>query len=221
MDRDIRAWGRRIVSLVNSLAAVGFSLFFLLGSLSERTYESLPGRVWPGLTGAGILLLNLLSLLYLRSAPGGGSKGRVEQIEGGPIFSERGGVRVQVSLEALSQGLMLAGQGVRALSRLQIKIERPTRRKILITAGFQVAEASPLQELGRELHQALTHRFDEMIALDEDHSVEYAIVFEGYSGKASAPMATKDVPVLGSRKDRSESPPFTGPRYPVEPGEEA
>jgi len=219
MDRDIRAWGRRLISLVNSLAACSAALFFVLGSLSGRIYESMPDLVWPSLAGAGILLLNLLSLIYLRSAPVQGLGRRTESLETGPILSHRDGATVQVSLEALSQGLMLAGQTVTGLSRLQIKIERPTRRKILITAGFQVADASPVQELGKQLHDALSARFAEMITLEKENQVDYQIVFEGYSGKAQGRRPAKGVPSLGSRKD-SEHPPFTGPRYPVDSGDE-
>ena len=226
MERDIRAWGRRLIGLVNSLAACAAALFFVLGSLSGRLYESMPDLVWPGLAGAGILLLNLYSLIYLRGAGGGATGRRSELIETGPILSRKGGSTVQVSLEALSQGLMLAGQSVSGLSRLQIKIQRPTRRKILVTASFQAVEASALQELGRQLHEALAARFAEMITLDKENRVEYEIVFEGYSGKPPRRQTAKNVtaqnvPVLGGRKDEHELPPFTGPRYPVEPGEEA
>lgn len=221
MERDIRAWGRRLIGLVNSLATCAAALFFVLGSLSGRLYESMPGVVWPGLAGAGILLLNLYSLIYLRGAGGATTGRRSERMETGPILSHQGGSTVQVSLEALSQGLMLAGQNVSGLSRLQIRIQRPTRRKILVTASFQAAEASPLQELGRQLHEALAARFAEMIALDKENQVEYEIVFEGYSGKTRGRQPAKGVPALGLRKDEHELPPFTGPRYPVEPGEDS
>jgi len=219
MERDIRAWGRRLVRLINSLTVCSAALFFVLGTLSARFYEAMPGLVWPGLIGAGILVMNLLSLLYLGSRPGQRLGQRYEPVEGGPILSHQGESTVQVSLEALSQGLMMAGQSVPGLSRLQIKIERPTRRKILITAGFQVVEATQLQELGSQLHKVLAERFAEMITLDKDNQAEFQIVFEGYSGKVTESAAAKGIPPLGSR-DASETPHFTGPRYPVDPGED-
>lgn len=219
MERDIRAWGRRLVRLVNSLGVCAAALFFVLATLSDSFYTSMPGLVWPGLVGAGILLMNLLSLIYLGAPPGQRLGQRSEPIEGGPIVSMQGDNQVQISLEALSQGLMMAGQAVAGLTRLQIKIERPTRRKILITAGFQAVETSALQELGRELHAAIARRFSEMITLEKDKQVEFQIVFEGYSGPAADKGSRKGVPVLGAREP-GEAPHFTGPRYPVDTGDE-
>ncbi|HHI79670.1 MAG TPA: hypothetical protein ENK02_06790 [Planctomycetes bacterium] len=165
------------------------------------------------LLGASVLILNLLRWLYLRSGP--------NALLEGPLLSQTKHGVVQVSREAIEAGLRSAGEALPEVSRLRVRILTPTKRKILIRAHYTTPEGIDIFDLSARLRRTLLEGFERMVQLEREGKLEIELVFDGFYGKVKAPKAAPESKEKKAESQETESQPFTGPRYPIDLGEDA
>ena len=148
--------------------------------------------------GAALLIvLNVLYVIYrrrpkepLRFVPSAGP--------GGPV---------RIAREALESGLRAAGERLDVVTRLRVTVEHGGVKRILVRAFFQSPDGVAILDASRDLRQALTDRFHEMVRVQDGVRAEFEIEFVGFSGK----LAKKPEPAAPPE----EPSPFTGPKYPL------
>jgi hypothetical protein len=126
------------------------------------------------------------------------------------IVSETPTGPVRVAREALEAGLRGAGEALPEITRLRVVVDCGQARRILVRSHFQVAEGVSNLGASQRLRAALHERLLDMVQTGSDVRVEYELEFQGFAGK------------VGKRGDvkaalEAEPPPFTGPKYPIEP----
>ncbi|MCB9890291.1 MAG: hypothetical protein H6832_06870 [Planctomycetes bacterium] len=208
MEEDLKSFARKLVSVVNTLAALGSSVYFVLVWL-DRTPSVSPAFL--ALLGAGVLLLNVFRLLYFRA-------GRRREEEG-PLLSHTQDGIVQVSREAVEAGLRNVGEALDEVTRLRVKVLTPGRKRTLVRAHYLAPEGVQILDLSSKLRRSLLTRFRELVSTEPDAKIEVEMVFEGFYGKARAarPAAEPEPsPREKAPAEDSEPPPFTGPRYPID-----
>lgn len=209
MEEDLKSLARRFIAVVNTLAALASSAYFVLVWLDDE--RALPVSVLATF-GAGVLLLNLLRFLYLRA-------GRRREEEG-PLLSHTDEGVVQVSREAVEAGLRNACESLDEVTRLRVKVLTPNRKRCLIRAHYLAPEGVQILDLSSRLRRKLLEVFGELVRTDKDAKLEVEMVFEGFYGKiktGKASEAPREEPKTAPEPDEPESPPpFTGPRYPID-----
>ncbi|MCA8972044.1 MAG: hypothetical protein KDC95_19810 [Planctomycetes bacterium] len=207
MEEDLKSFARKLVGVVNTLAALGSSVYFVLVWL-DRTPSVSPAFL--ALLGAGVLLLNVFRLLYFRA-------GRRREEEG-PLLSHTQDGIVQVSREAVEAGLRNVGEALDEVTRLRVKVLTPGRKRTLVRAHYLAPEGVQILDLSSKLRRSLLTRFRELVSTEPDAKLEVEMVFEGFYGKARAakPADPEPSPPAEAPAADAEPPPFTGPRYPID-----
>lgn len=210
MEEDLKSLARRLVGAVNTLAALGAAVYFILVWMDRTPQLSAPLLA---LLGAGVLFLNVLRLLYFRA-------GRRREEEG-PILSHTEDGVVQVSREAVEIGLRNVGESLDEVTRLRVKVLTPNRKRSLIRAHYLAPEGVQILELSSRLRRCLVDRFHQLVRIEKDSKLEVEMVFEGFYGKVksgkAAPEPPKDPPDdQAAGEEEPSPPPFTGPRYPID-----
>ncbi|MFO1052107.1 MAG: hypothetical protein U1F36_07825 [Planctomycetota bacterium] len=153
---------------------------------------------------AGMMLV--LDVLWMAwgLAPRGPSSTVVSETDNGPV---------RVSKDALESGLRAAGEALDDVSRLRIQVDAPRARgkRVLVRALFQAREGARLDVVSHSLREALRARFAELVRLAPHARLELELEFGGFLGRA--PRAAEAAP---KPTEEEESPPFTGPRYPID-----
>ncbi len=208
MEEDLKSFGRKLVRVVNSLAALSAAVFFIIAWLGN------PPNVSPGflaVCGVGVLFLNVVRILYFRSGK------RAD--EAGPLSSMTDDGIVHVSREAVESGLRAAGEGLSDVTRLRVKVLTPGRRRHRIRAHYLAPEGVQILEVGSKLRRALLDRFGELVRVDEG-KLEVEMIFEGFYGKAKGVKRPEPEPEpepeVSEPAEPEAPPPFTGPRYPID-----
>jgi len=208
MEEDLKRFARKLVRIANALAAVLGGLYFVAQSFISDEYpkDKLP-NINPqllALLGAGIVLLNLLRILYFR-------KGPRRDLEG-PLTSHTANGPVQVAREAIVAGLKSSGEELDHIARLRIQVVTPSKKRILIVAQYLAPEGVQILDLSSELRTELRNRFFQMVELDSETQLEFSITFEGFHGKAKAKAEQPEA----EKSKEAPLQPFTGPRYPID-----
>ncbi|MFQ5503900.1 MAG: hypothetical protein ACE5F1_03775 [Planctomycetota bacterium] len=216
MEEDLKSLGRKLVRFLNTFIALGVSVYFLLDrSLTDAALRGkLPTKNFLALCGAGLLLINVLGLLYFRR-----SKKRDYE---GPLLSYTGDGVIKVSRGAIEAGLRAVGEALDEVTRLRVKVLTPARKRVVIRALYLAPEGVQILELSGRLRKALQEQFQLMVQMEREGRLEIEIIFEGFYGKPlSKPDAeTQPEEEASTEETRPPPPPFTGPRYPVDLGEE-
>jgi hypothetical protein len=211
VERDLKAFGRAVIGGVNTLMALFAAFLFLVGYFRE---DPLPiSKKVLALFGASVLVLNLLRWLYLRSGP--------NALLEGPLLSQTKHGVVQVSREAIEAGLRSAGEALPEVSRLRVRILTPTKRKILIRAHYTTPEGIDIFDLSARLRRTLLEGFERMVQLEREGKLEIELVFDGFYGKVKVAKPQAEAKGKTEKTKEPESQPFTGPRYPIDLGEDA
>lgn len=207
MEEDLKSFARKLVSVVNTLAALGGSSYFVLAWLDRRPDFS-PALL--ALLGGSVLFLNLLRILYFRA-------GR-RRDEEGPLLSHTSDGVVQVSREAVEGGLRSALEALDDVTRLRVKVLTPSRKRTLIRAHYLAPEGVQILDLSSKLRRQLVERFRQLVATEADAKLEVEMVFEGFYGKTRAqkPVDGPAPEAVDTSPPSSEPPPFTGLRYPID-----
>ena len=209
MEEDLKSLARTLVSATNALAALGAGSYFLVNWIQ---YPSLEGSLLSNskgslaLVGCAVLLLNAIRLLYFRA-------GRRRDLEG-PLLSKAADGTVHVSREAVESGLRSAGEALDEITRLRVKVLTPARKRTLVRAHYLAPEDVSILDLSSRLRTVLMERFGKLVQLESEGKLELEMIFEGFYGKSkSAPVEVEQQAV---ESEPVESPPFTGPRYPID-----
>ncbi len=210
MEEDLKSFARGLIGAANQLAGLGAAVYFVVLFLHPQGEEPL-SRGLLAVLGGGLLFLNFLRLLYLRSSkPAGGE---------GPLLSHTKDGIVQVARDAIEAGLKSAGEALPEVSRIRVKVLTPVKRKVLIRAHYLAPEGTEIFALSARLRRTLLEAFERMVQLDREGRLELDLIFEGFYGK---PKTAAKETAKRKPEDREESPaPFTGPRYPIEESDEA
>jgi hypothetical protein len=113
-------------------------------------------------------------------------------------------------VEAIRSELKAAAESqLPALSRCRVTVMRPGPKRVRIMVSYVACEGSNIMELSRRLRRVITDRFREMVPLGEGVKLEVEIDFESFGGKPPKEGVEE-------KKKEGESPPFTGPKYPVD-----
>ena len=214
MEQDLKSFARKLVRVANTFVALGAAVYFLLNWFLGETdplRAKLPTRELLALVGGGVLVLNVLRVIYWRP-------GKRRDYEG-PVLSHTEEGAVHVSREAIEAGLRSAGEALAEVTRLRVKVLTPARRKVVVRALYLAPEGVQILELSSRLRKVLAERFHQMVRLDREGRLEIEILFEGFYGKPLAkPVEEREEQVEVA--EEPAVPPFTGPRYPIDAGEE-
>ena len=183
MEQDLKSLARRMVSVANTLAGLGASIYFVLRSFSEEVRSKLPGEGWLALMGGLLLVLNLARLLYLRA-------GKRPEYEG-PLLSQTEDGIVHVSREAIEAGLRSAGESLEEVTRLRVKVLTPAKRRVVVRVLYLAPEGVQILKLSSRLRKIVTERFRNMVQMDREGKLEIEIIFEGFYGKPVPPVEPK------------------------------
>lgn len=209
MEEDLKSLARRFVAVINTLVALASSAYFVLVWIDAKRAVPVP---FLATLGAGVLLLNLLRLLYFRA-------GRRREEEG-PLLSHTEEGVVQVSREAVESGLRNTAEALEEVTRLRVKVLTPNRKRCLIRAHYLAPEGVQILELSSRLRRSLVERFGQLVRMDKDAKLEVEMVFEGFYGKVKSgktPEVSREEPKTTEEPAEPETPPpFTGPRYPID-----
>ena len=206
MEEDLKSFGRRLVSFVNTSAALAAALWFVLVRFDWAPKLS---ANFLALIGAGVLALNMVRIVYFRSG-----KRREEE---GPLLSHTSEGVVHVSREAVEAGLKNAGEALDQVTRLRVKVLTPGRKKTLVRAHYLAPEGTQILDLSSRLRRLLVERFEQLVRLERDARVEVEMVFEGFYGKVKAkPEPEPETSPVTPEPEPEAPPPFTGPRYPID-----
>jgi hypothetical protein len=126
--------------------------------------------------------------------------------------------QVRIAREAIESSLKVAGEKVREIARVRVQVGQVAPRRVELRAFFLLQEAARIMEVSERLRSALRARFAEMVSLEPGSQVDCVLEFEGFSVARPARKGedSKNPPAGAS----SEPPPFTGPRYPIDDGDE-
>ncbi|PIE22196.1 MAG: hypothetical protein CSA62_13460 [Planctomycetota bacterium] len=217
MEEDLKLFGRRIVAIANTAAALLSALYFVAQFLTpaEHPPGQLPnvGAGVLAIFGFAVLAMNFLRLVYLRS-------GRRDQE--GPLTSRAANGSVQVSREAIVAALRSAGEALDEVSRVRVQVSNPGKRRILIVAQYLAREGVPILDLSGKLRTVLRERFLGMVQLEKEARLDIEITFEGFHGKLRSPQPDAQKERAEEADATGEGPavhPFTGPRYPIDDDE--
>jgi len=217
MEQDLKTLARTLVNVANTVMALAASLYFVLDAvLPERQAgetgpllrDRFPSPTLLALIGGALLILNMVRVIYWRAS-------RTREYDG-PLLSHTDEGVVQVSREAIEAGLRTAGEALEEVTRLRVKISTPHKRKVIVRALYLAPEGVQILDLSTRLRRVLAERFHHMVRMDRESKLEIEILFEGFYGKPLPQAATPPE----EPEPQAPVPPFTGPRYPVEPGEE-
>jgi hypothetical protein len=214
MEEDLKLFGRRVVGVANTIAALLAALYFVAQVFTPEGHPAgqLPNvsRGVLGFFGAGVLLLNLVRIVYLRA-------GRRDL--DGPLTSHTDSGQVQVSREAIVASLKSAGEAMDEVSRLRVQVVSTSKRRTLIVAQYLAPEGVAILDLSARLRSVLRERFLAMVQLELEARLDIEITFEGFHGKLRHPPAPSEATEGASSAAEDEGPevqPFTGPRYPID-----
>lgn len=196
------------MAATNTLAAIAAAVYFVADWLPrEVPQEPLVSKALLAVLATAVLVLNLLRVLYFRS-------GRRKDIEG-PLLSHTSDGVVHVSREAVEVGLRTAGEALDEVTRLRVHVVTPTRKKTLVRAHYMAPDGVQILDLSSRLRRLLMERFHQLVRLERDAKLEVEMVFEGFHGRArSKPQEPEQEPA--KTEETAETPPFTGPRYPID-----
>lgn len=156
------------------------------------------------LVGAGLLVLDVLYLLY----------GRRPRAPLRHVVSEGEGGSVLVAREAIEVGLRAAGEALSAVSRVRVSLQQAGLRRLVVHAQFHATEGAVIETASTALRAALQRQFEALVRLAEGARVEFELEFLGFAGRPPKRGAKGEEPA-------PQDPPFTGPRYPIEEDEDA
>ena len=183
MEEDLKLFGRRIVAVANTVAALLSALYFVAQFFTPGDHPAgqLPnvGTGVLAVFGAGVLAMNFLRLVYLRA-------GRRDQE--GPLTSHTDNGTVQVSREAIVAALRSAGEAMDEVSRVRVQVTNPAKRRTLIVAQYLAPEGVPILDLSAKLRTVLRERFLGMVQLEKESRLDIEITFEGFHGKLRSPQ---------------------------------
>ena len=218
MRSDLRAVFARTLSAAHVAFAVGAAILLVsvwaapaslgewdgaTGRLSLDTQHATGLRL-ATLVGAGLLVLDVLYLLY----------GRRPRAPLRHVVSEGEGGSVLVAREAIEVGLRAAGEALSAVSRVRISLQQAGLRRLVVHAQFHATEGAVIQTASTALRTALLRQFEALVHLAEGARVEFELEFLGFAGRPPKRGATREEPA-------PPDPPFTGPRYPIEEDDDA
>jgi hypothetical protein len=158
--------------------------------------------VWLALA---LLLLNALRLIYLRQP----------KREPNHIVSMGQAGEVRVAREAVEGGLRAAGEKLAEVTRVRVHVGHRAPRRVEVRVFYMAAEGVQIMQVSGRLRDALRQRFGELVQLPPEHRVEFQLEFEGFSGKLPRRSEANK-----PKEPQTEDAPFTGPRYPIDDGEE-
>jgi hypothetical protein len=114
---------------------------------------------------------------------------------------------VRIAREAVENGLQKAGEALPEVTRLRVQIDVRQPKGLLVTGQYHCAEGQDHLAASQRLRGALTDRLHEMVRPSDGARAEIQLEFQGFAGKLSKKAGDLPPP---------ESPPFTGPKYPID-----
>jgi hypothetical protein len=204
-ELDFRQAIVSVLDKVNVLAVLAGCGLVLLERFSPETRAGL-GNL-PLAVAICLLLLNGLRLLYLR-------RPRQETLF---LLSHGREGQVRIAREAIESSLKVAGEKVREIARVRVQVGLVAPRRVELRAYFLLQEGTRIMDVSARLRTVLRERFAEMVSLEHGSQVECVLEFEGFATRPARKGEDQKNPAATTA---SEPPPFTGPRYPIDDGDE-
>jgi hypothetical protein len=197
-----------VLDKANLLAVLAGSALVIVDRFSPETRAAF-GNL-PVAMAVSLILLNALRFFYLR-------RPRQETLF---LLSHGREGQVRIAREAIESSLKVAGEQIREIGRVRVQVGLVAPRRVQIRAFFVLVEGTRIMDVSARLRGALRERFAEMVSLEPGSQVECVLEFEGFATRPSRKGEKGEEGKSQAPAKAFEPPPFTGPRYPIDDGDE-